>query len=225
MIPARSMTDDVTLTVKTGDTPILTKTHRIVDYTATVAASTDEYNDLMCAMLNYGSAVQTYFGYKTDDLAAVYIERIDGTWIETIPGTLTGDTTDDAAIDDAIYGYRFAGATLSATSQTMIRLFFEKSSLGEETTITYNGTELTPFVYNYQGHEYYCINIKNIRPSSLFTKDYKFTFTNGGNSAELIYNAKNYYNKAMELNGTDDATVNFKNVMIALYNYSIAAAN
>lgn len=223
-INPRAMTDTVTLTVKCDGEPILTADYRVVDYCQDAAADYDDdeaLKKLLCDMLNYGASVQTYFSYRTDDPASDYIEQVDEDWAaDSAPASLPTPTTNNlSTLDSDIFGYSYAGAVMTATYATGIRLYFEKTDAQKaaNTTVTVNGTAVTPKYDDTYG-EYYRVDIKGISAKDIF-EDNTVVFTNGNNTSGLIYNAGEYYNAIMN-DPTEAAT---QDTLKKMYVYYLSA--
>ena len=238
-VPARSMADKITMTVKgkNFDTAALTNKYAIVDYAATAAteyASRGDLKALLCDMLYYGGAVQTYFNYNTDNLASAAIATVDPAWSYSAPAdTLQDNTTlcgyggfNDFAGTYGL-GIEYAGATMSTTSDTAINLFFNISDLAlmEDAIVSVEGRAVEFKQYN---TDTYYIAIDGISARNIFEYyqiDFTFTYMEGDDmyyaSESFFYNAANYYNAIIAGNYPLTA----QNVMRAMYNYSVSANN
>lgn len=211
MVSARSMTDDVVLSVKSDGTEILSDTQSIIGYSAKLVELYSDYRPLVCAMLDFGTACQSYFGYETDDLASGHYASFKGDWNPSYADILD-DTTDFSALIPDIFGYVYNGAIFSVTSKTKIRLFFVRDdAVAEGTTIMIGDSVYTPYRDSSTGK--YCIDIKDISAVNIFN-EYEVSFIKGDQTAVIRYNPANYYNAAM--NGSDPA---FKAVMQKQYVY------
>ena len=230
-VAARSMTDKVHMTVSAGETVILSKDYSITDYvdTASIAyADRSDLKNLLCYMLEYGAAVQTYFGYKTSgddpDVADSYITDVYTAeeWSEIrsdAPQSIT-DETDMNAFDFSDYGLSFEGTKLTATASTAIRLFFKVRDAEKfaDTTVTLGGKNLE--FKDYNGGIYKYITISGLAAKNIFDT-YTLNFSNGNNSLSAKYSAANYYNYIME---NANYKANDKNAVKTMYNYSKSAS-
>ncbi len=222
MVSARSMTDTVHMSLTVDGDEILTNETSIVDYAkkaSSIYASNAKLRKLLCDMLDYGDKIQTHFGYREDDMAGSYISQIDSAWAAAESPSALDDPTTLGASDLSAYGLRYAGATMSATSQTTIRLFFTVTDQEkfDDTTVKIgenNASFLETGTYKY-------IEITGISAKDIFNS-YTISFTNGDDSASAVYSAANYYNAVVNGNGYTDA---FKNVVKAMYHYSQSAAS
>ncbi len=70
-IAAKEMTDNLTLTIQDASGIVVTETYSIAEYAKERIENSTNNNmkPLMYALLHYGAAAQTYFGYRTDALA------------------------------------------------------------------------------------------------------------------------------------------------------------
>ena len=212
MVNARSMTEPITLEFKDAEGNVLytDDSFKIIDYASQLAAASEKYQRLMCAMLDYGGKAQEFFGYRTDDLASNYIEDIDPDYDpddSEVPTESETDKTDFAALKNAnlTYGYRYVGSTLTATAKTRIRLFFAKTDADAAA-----GTAVTVFdkdnhvlydnVVPYNDNStygYYCVDIDGVSAKNIFDT-YTVVFTNGSDIVSGTYNAASYYRVATE---------------------------
>lgn len=205
-VNARAMTDTVTLTVSirnrqdNSSTPVLISGYRIVDYCAsagTVYSGNTDLKNLFCAMLEYGSSVQTYFGYRADDLAdsAAYMQLIGNPdWQSPqAPDTLDDDTGGLPANEPDI---SYLGASLAVTGQTTINLYFTSGCYVEKS----DGTDLSHnWVETGDPAKPWCLRIP-LPAKDIFTPCIMTFTVAGGTGATYFYPhycAANYYNYVM----------------------------
>ena len=173
-------------------------------------------------MLDYGSAAQIQFEYKNDgadaDLAGDYIASVDESWQRTTDSDAPIDETDIDDLDSDKFGIEYSGATLSADSAVIIRLYFrvtdEDAFAG--TTASLGDTALEFKDSNIRDYKY--IEITGVVAKKIFDTNI-ITFSNGSDVSDMKYSAANYYNAVLEGNYADS----FKDVMKAMYNYSLSA--
>ena len=226
------MTDDVTLTLPKNGQTVLTDDYSVVTYAtdfAAIYADNDAMLTLLCDMLDYGAAAQTYFGYKAEapeQLANHHITEVvstananretDFTWTaKTAPDKIELSGVDMSA-DLSAFGLKYAGASLMTTSKTAARLYFKTTDgfTTEGLTITC-GNETLELV---KKGSYYYVDIPLIA-REIFT-DKTVTFSKAGaESASLTYNAASYYNSIM----SGSYSTELKNVLKTMHSYSIQA--
>ena len=215
-LPARAMTDQVTVSVSFGSLTA-EETYRVVDY-AQSAASTYADNAslrlLLCNMLDYGAAAQIQFGYHTDDLASDYIAAVDSGWSRADAPAALNDSTDIAEVSNA-FGIEYVGATMTTTSKTAVRLFFKVTDeqVFADTTASLNNVELT-FKQHPGYEELRYLEISDLAAGEIFQNN-TIVFGNNANNESRIYSAANYYNAVIE----GDYADSFKTVMQTMYNY------
>lgn len=232
-VPARSMTDKITLTVKQGDTVLLTNEYCIADYCADAAEhfyNDDHLLNTLCDMLDYGGLVQREFGYQQSDLAdariaglitAVNAKREAAglaayAWERTaLPAaTIDDPDTNVDTVDFTGYGIRFYAASLTATAKTAIRLYFtvDDDAAFAATKVYLGEAELD---FTAKNGRYY-VEISGIDAKNIFDT-VTLRFENGASSLTVRYNAIHYLNAVLA--STDAKYDNLKLVMQAMYNY------
>ncbi|MGM9684391.1 MAG: hypothetical protein ACI3XQ_12410 [Eubacteriales bacterium] len=107
-IAAKEMADELTLSVKDGDSVLYTDTYSATTYAEYIISNSDAYSaetvELVKAMLNYGGYAQEYFGYNTESLANKNLSLALGTitksdeYASEITGSVTGVTFDSATL-------------------------------------------------------------------------------------------------------------------------------
>lgn len=193
-INARAMTDTITLTINREGADPLTYDYRIVDYAQQLANQDAKYKTLMCAMLDYGAACQTFFNYNTSDSAADYIAQVDSDY--TPLALNMPEAKSLTAINEqlASFNLQFVGSTLSATSKTRIRLFFKELEDGAAASVTVNGK--VPYNNGASTYSLWCVDIDGISAKAIFD-DYTIVIEKAGSqSIEGTYNAAGYYSAA-----------------------------
>ena len=165
-----------------------------------------EYTDavpLVKSMLNYGANAQTYFGYRTDDLANKNLSEADKVLedvklLSYMP-KITGKES----------GIRNHGVSLTLNSETELNIYFAIEDEDNIPDFCVNGASVTPV----KAGDYYKIKIANISAQNL---DEEYVVTVGGLTAK--YSAMSYGYMAMY---TQNNAI--KNVIRALYAYNQAA--
>ena len=188
--------------------------HKLADATAD-----EKLKTMVKAMLNYGAAAQTHFGYNTANLANAGLETgtvtvLDAATLESYKVTVT------YAGDKATAGITARYGTLALESETVVRAYFTLAD-GEniaDYTFTVNGAAATPVAL--EGGAMYVLNIENIAAQDLENM-YTITVSKGG--AEVLtmnYGAFSYaYSKLSKAETTED----LKLLVSALYAYNQAA--
>ena len=220
-VPAACMTDTVEMTFTCGEASV-TDTYSVVSYATDAAAqyaNNAKLKRLLCDMLDYGGASQTYFSYRTDAPASAKIEDVDDTWTRDAAVTLD-DTSTIQNADLSAYGVKFRGAALSVTSQVTVRLFFDvKNAEVFADTLASNGEEQI-FFADYKGTDMKYLEFTDIAAPDIF-KSVKLFLYNGQDNIECQYSPARYYNSV--IGKSTDA--NYVSVMTAMYNYSKSAAD
>lgn len=220
-VPAACMTDTVEMTFTCGEASV-TDTYSVVSYATDAAAqyaNNAKLKRLLCDMLDYGGASQTYFSYRTDAPASAKIEDVDDTWTRDAAVTLD-DTSTIQNADLSAYGVKFRGAALSVTSQVTVRLFFDvKNAEVFAGTLASNGEEQI-FFADYKGTDMKYLEFTDIAAPDIF-KSVKLFLYNGQDNIECQYSPARYYNSVI-VKSTD---ANYVSVMTAMYNYSKSAAD
>lgn len=130
-VPAKDIASVITITVFDGSKEILSKTHSVRAYGEAILNGnyTDTEKTAAKAMLNYGAAAQTYFGYNVSDLAnencAYTSEQLNAADVSKVA---------PLQIEEGLSSY--LGATLLLNGKTSIRLYFSEAVIGS----TQNGS-------------------------------------------------------------------------------------
>ena len=199
-IAAAQMADEITVKFVTGETESESSVYtvkRYADYILTDINNefTDKDKALVQAMLNYGGAAQTYFGYDTENL------------VSTEFGTQTPETNDEMGVTDTSADINFYGASLIFRERIAVRFYFTGNVEGKLFTV--QGKEVNAM----QKDGLYYVEIGDIMPYEL---GQQYTVTADGIS--VTYGPLNYIVRMYE-RGNDTT----KNLMQALYNYYLVA--
>ena len=205
-VNAKEMTDDVVsqFFYEGGSTEV--HSYSVQTYAKSILATSDneDVKELVKAMLNYGAASQTHFGYNTDNMANAELEEPDYSGV-TISGfnTGAGQGTELA---------KFYSASLILKSETTLRFFFTAPI-----TATYDGQALE---VKERGGLYY-VDVVGIAARNL-DEDVTITINDGVSTAEVTYNPMAYC--AAVLDDTTGAyDQQMKDLVVALYLYNQAA--
>lgn len=217
-IAAKEMTSNVVIEVVRGNGEVVDQgTFRVVDYANTILTDQANYTDadrtMVKALLNYGGYAQLHFGYNVTDLANAPLQEQDRA--VSMP---TLDESVNYTIEGTINGLSYYGTSLMLVTKTSVRHYFELSEGEiEDYTFTCNDKELKPVK---KGTRYY-VEITDIVASEL-DKMYSLTITKGTESMTLTYGPYTYIKTIVAGNSYNAET---KNIMAALYAYSVAAEN
>ena len=117
-VAAAQMTDEITISVVSGDLASSEMTYTIRQYAKQILGG--EYKEttkaLVKAMLNYGAMAQNYFGYNASDLANKDYEIENAVEIPAV------DTSN--MVSGSVDGIRFYGASLVFESKVAVRFYF-----------------------------------------------------------------------------------------------------
>ena len=210
--------------------------YTVKDYAKTIITDTaGRYSDstkaLVKAMVNYGTAAQTQFGFNTDNPVNLILEesdRVTAPLTEIEKGEITAHNKQITADIKNVNDVTYIGSQLVLLSNTTYRMYF--SSGLDKYTVMYNDEEIDPAV---SGNSR-TITISDISPNQLF-EDISLKLTPKSGNAEPVnisLNAADYYYFALKL-PTDDSVSNEKaaensrliNTVTALYRYYNAACD
>jgi len=228
-VAARSMTDNVELTVKRGGSEVLTDSYRVVDYMGDalkIYPDNVKLHFLLNVMFIYGDQAQKYFNYRTDDPAADYIDytgiQSDPTvlnTVETIVDRMKNitDTSEEIEvpdsdftvrnIDPSKYGVSFCGSSLSGNSSIKEKLYLkiEDPDLADNTSIQLASSMEDSFrlLSVDRNDSYLVVSIELVNPT-VFMSPVHIKFANGANSDILTYSAKTYASAVFSASADDD---------------------
>ncbi len=214
-VPAKDMTEDVTVEVKLSDgTVVDTYTVSVEEYAMNIIYGdySDSQKSAAKALLNYGTYAQKYFAEKNkttpkrlanENLSAT--DKWDDDALNAVSFDSFGYTTEGT---DRNAGVRYAGSCLSLVSETAIKHYFLIPDI-EGITFKVNGKETSPIK---DGDNYY-VPVTGISAPNLATK-YEVTVSNGTNTYTLNYSAMDYCKAAQD---SDKITTGLENVTKALY--------
>ena len=203
-VATAQMTDVIAISVN-GE--VLENTYSVRAYADVILADSAESDchELVKKMLVYGGAAQTYFDYKTDNLAS------NGITVDAAVPTGAGEI----AVTDNLGSIAFYGASLAHKTKTAVRFYFVGDIDG--LTFTVDNTVYTPVLKDGM----YYIEVGNINPQALGAV-LTVTVSDGTNSLIVGYSPLNYIVRMYEKQESSDAT---KTLAQALYGYYIAAAD
>ncbi len=207
-LAAAQMTEAVTVTLSVDGFEVDTKTYTVRQYADYILEEANGFDEktktLVSHMLAYGGAAQTYFGYNEDALASAGISVS-----QQIPA---GDG--EVGIQGAVDGVNLYGASLLYRHKTAVRFYFT-GEIPEGVTFTVDATEYTPVVKD----QMYYVEITGIDPQEL-DADVTLVISDSADTLQISYAPTDYiyrmYHKA-------DAAETVKALLLALYNYHLAA--
>ena len=174
----------------------------------------DELVTLVKAMLNYGTAAQTHFGFNTDKPANSILASAD----QAVTALTVDDLTDyNFTAGTGIEGVAdYVGATLMLEANTGLRLYF-KVAEGANVTFRLGDKSLTYVPKagsNYTGY----VEISGIVAKDL-DETYTVTVSDGTNTAEITHSPLKYCRNVVK----GDYAADLDNLVAALYAYNQAA--
>ena len=223
-VPCIMMTDTITMRLYGKDgNELFFDTYRVVDYPLNNAGASfmnDTIRRLLCEMLSYGGAAQTYFGYHTNNLASAAIDDINHGWSQqdyswepgTVSLTAEDDTSNLRGWTDPTLGLTYLGSTMSTRERVYLNLYF---NVTDESVQAYLGDRQLDFRTGTNGR---FITIDGISPDKIFD-EYTITFKNSDNTVTVDkkYTAISYY-----FSNTVQSNTNLLAMMNAMYRYSQA---
>ena len=214
-VVAKEMADTITAQMYREEYEPVGQVHKysVREYADHILKNSGDYSkqtvDLVKAMLNYGAASQNYFNYRTKDLANSILEPEEQMGVSTfvtIPYIKEGDISP-------------ARVSLTLNSTLTMKLYFKTEDV-KNYTFKYRKNTLPMTTSG----EYTIVTIDGIY-ATLFSSGLSIKYTDE-NAVEktLRYAPCNY--AYIVLNQSDAAiTPQLKNVVRALYKFSIAAAD
>ncbi|MBQ7775921.1 MAG: InlB B-repeat-containing protein, partial [Lachnospiraceae bacterium] len=209
-LAAAQMTEDIMLTLTSGEETVLEKDYSIQDYAHYLLEGnyTDTTKNLVKKMLNYGAKAQSYFGVKTDDMANA------GYQIENLSAIT--DEVSDLAVSDSVNGVAFYGATLLFQSKLAIRYYFTAANGTDGLTFKVGETVLKAEPKD----DLFYVEVADINPQDLNTAK-TVTVSDGTDTMSVSYNPMNYIVRMTNKESSSDA---LKELLFATYGYHKAAA-
>ena len=208
-VAAAQMTDQIFITVRSGNYISETKAYTVEQYAYTILADENysQYHQLVKEMLNYGAAAQVYFDYESGNLANSGIT--DAGSVE-IP-----DSVDNAvSVDGNANGTAFYGASLIFRDRIAVRYYFSFEGKINNLVFTANGQQYAPQLKD----GLYYIELADIMPQNL-DQPITLSVTDAeGNVLSVSYNPMNYIVRMNE-----KGSAQLQNLVKALYNYHLAA--
>ena len=215
-VVAKEMADEITEQVYLSENNPVgdAYTYSVREYAAYILDHPEGYSvqavELVKAMLNYGAAAQTYFGYHTSDLANSILP--EGEQQSNVSaGSLSVDKKGDI-LPELV--------SISLKSTITMKLYFKTEDLVNVTSFEYKNQALTTTVSG----EYTVIVIEGI-PAQNFTgiMTINYYVEGSGEPEKIKYRPSNYAYAVLTKTTDDTVTEELKNVVSALYSFSRAA--
>lgn len=202
-VAAAQMTETITVKITNGDEQTEEKTYTVKAYAQTILEGDypETTKNLVKAMLHYGAAAQTYFNYKTTDLANAGVSAV----VSATPAAVNSYSR-----TGEVSGVVHNGQTLVFRDRIALRYYFTVTGDISNYTFTVNGNPCTAV----KKGDYYYIEVADINPQDL---DIAFT-VKVNDTMSVTYSPLNYVVN-MYQKGTED----LKALMQALYDYHLAA--
>ena len=228
-VSARSMTDDVSLTVNSGSETLFADRYCVIEY---LEDAVKLYPDnvvlhyLLNVMFIYGDQAQQYFDYNTDDPAADYL---DYTGLESDPSLLSEvkalvrelaniededqeiDVSDESmtvrTIDYTKYGIEYYGSSLVCTSAVKAKLYFKivDETLADQTSI-YVAPQSAAYyklISSEKSNGYLVVSVELSSPLG-FRIPVSLLFNNGNSQDILKYTISSYYKSVFSSSAGSD---------------------
>lgn len=191
-VASYSMGDEITMVVKSGNDVLITDTYSVAEYINVLgySADYDELQNLLAAMVYYGSNSQIYFDYRTDhdvyDLTRNYIDEIYRDTVTDFRNDLETQDPDPSwltimGIDSEELGIKYYGASVLCGSQNKVRFYFEVKDATKINSLTasYNSQNLTFKSKTLNGKNLVYIETPGLAAGAI---ENAITVTIGGNS-------------------------------------------
>ncbi len=204
-LAAAQMTDDIAIQAVCDDVASAAKTYSIRQYAEYIL--TNHYDDdtaaLVKAMLNYGAAAQTYFGYNTAKLANAGYESEN---IAEIPAVDSSNM-----VSGKVSGISFYGASVVFESKIAVRFYFNVSgNVADYAFSVGSNPEL-------KDGKYY-VEVSAINPQD-YGKEITLTVSSSDEAMTVTYSPLAYISRMYH----KTANADLKNLLGALYGYHLTA--
>ena len=210
--PTVSYTDQKTKNAYT----ISYRNFKIQDYAKVVLENPEKFKkgtaEAVTSMLNYGAHAQIYFNYKTDALVNEILSKED---------QLVHATKDDLAVytntlDQELAGLTYIGSSVLIKSDNAISHYFKVDAQHSIDQYSFTIDQKPLKVYETDGAYY--VDIENIYAKHL-DKAYVLKVSDGSKTMQLSYSVLGYAKTIVNGNYPE----NLKTLMLALYDYYVAA--
>lgn len=210
-VAAAQMTEEIGVSVLIDGTESVSKSYTLAQYAATVLANAgmSKYHELVLNMLNYGANAQLYFDNNADNLANAD-HKLES--VAAVPSEQK-----EIAIEGAVAGISFKGATLLFQDRIAIRYYFEAPNGVENYTFSVNEEACE---VGTKGDLYY-VQINGFNPQD-YNNDVTLTVSDGAASQAITYSPMHYIIRMYNKDSTADT---LKDLLAAVYAYHLAACN
>ncbi len=209
-VDVAEMTENIGLKATYLGLTAIEENYSVAQYLKTLVNGnyTNQTKALALELLNYGTAAQNFFDYKTDNLA-----NADG--YEYPPANAVPSAVPTAVQSGSVDGIEFYGTSVRFLSKTAVRFYFAADSV-DGLTFTVDGTQYTP---NSNENGYF-IEVGGINPQDM---DNVMTVevTDGADTLSVEYAPINYFVRTYH-NSEDEE---LKTLAEAAYSYFVAANN
>ena len=200
-VAAAQMTDEITISVVSGDLVSQEMTYTIRQYAEYIlnGSYTESTKALVKAMLNYGAASQTYFDYNdaAENLANKGYENTEAIEIPTVDSS--------NMVSGSAEGVRFYGASLVFESKVAVRFYFTVT--GEITSYSVGNAPV-------EKNGLYYIEVPGINPQD-YAKDTTLTVND---TLTVTYSPLTYISRKSASDNAELAAL-----VKAMYSYHLAA--
>lgn len=227
-ILANRLSDVVTVTAKalnkSGDIVVTTETFTMRDYCDTMLGqSSDEtLNALLSDTLRYGAAVQKVGKYNLENLATDITNASKMTEAAALDtAKLAAFAANPLAGTPTEGGPVWKSATLVLSGEVKIRYTFTATSV-DELTVTVNGATYDKDDFVSKGNNTYYVEVPV--NAALFNEDFVAHF-GADDTYKVTYSVNAYIARNYKRFNEKDGGSDMYNLIVAIYNYGVSAAN
>lgn len=222
-VAAKEMTSDINMRLYLGDGTISREyVYTVWEYANYIINNPQSYSEeavnMVKAMLNYGGYAQTYFDYKTENLAN------KGVTLESMSSVTTATFGDayDANVTGGVTGISYYGSSILLESETSIRHYFvleDGYAIDDYMFAVVNG-EVLQAQYSTKYNMYF-VDINNIAAKDIDNM-YQLSISDEYGTMVVEYGV---YTNLKAIIGDDSYGEAAQNMMKALYCYNKACEN
>ena len=210
-VAAAQMTDKISVSILLDGTEAVGKSYTLAQYAAFVleTESMSKYHEVALNMLHYGAMAQKHFDHNEEDLANAGYE------LENLAVVPTEEKV--VAVEGAVEGISFHGASLLFQDRIAIRYYFNAP----------NGVEGYTFTVNDEAQEalpkdgLYYVQINGFNPQD-YNNNVTLTVSDGAASQKITYSPMHYIIRMCNKSTTSESLYN---LLVAMYGYHLAAYN
>ena len=222
LVNAKEMTSIITAQVVDGEAKGTAYTYTVQDYAKYMLAHANKYEkeqDLIKAMLNYGSACQVYFDYNLENPANSIMGTSDQDYgFLTASDINASPRPEDLTIEGT--DIKIAKASLVLNTTSVLKLFI--TGADENTVFKYGDDVLTPV----KSGEYYVITIDGISAQYIKMAFHIKVFDGDQRLGYLSYSPLYYFRNVLksDIDPNGPITYNLKVLVSMMYKYGDAAS-